>query len=548
MSEGTSSHGLGALTGLHEAIARLEGKAALGFAALLGVFSALAFAPFHLTPTLAVSLTGLVWMLDGARGRQKWGQAMFLRGWAFGVGVFLVSMYWTAMPFLVEPERHAVFLWLPLIVLPAGLGAIWGLAIAIGGAFWSSSPSRVFVFAAVMGGAELVRGGLFGGFPWNLAGTSWVPGGAMSQLVSIGGVYWLTMMTLFVMAAPAALVDTRAHHGVLGRSLPAILAVALIGFGWAWGAQRLTEEVRFTDKTVLMMDAGIPQDQKAARNGHERTLARYVSLMRDVQSAPGDIMIWPEGALRQPLLTDPQAMDLISAFLNGRVLVVGTVRYSRLESGLAAYNSLAVLRQGQSAAELVGLYDKHRLVPFGELPAVRIVPFAEFFAGLLPEALQMDVNIGFTAGSQPTVLLPQDTMPPFIPLICYEGLFPEMVRKAQPQRDKAEWIIGISNDSWFGAGLGPAQHYAQHRYRAIESGLPMARVATRGITAMVDGFGREVDRGRPVYGDPDGWRSSVARVPLPEALPTPPFQRFGPTFYWLSLLCLGGFAFLSWRR
>ena len=67
-----------------------------------------------------------------------------------------------------------------------------------------------------MGGAELIRGTLFGGFPWNLPGTTWAPGGALSQVASIGGVYWLTLITLLVTASPAALVGTREEKGVLG--------------------------------------------------------------------------------------------------------------------------------------------------------------------------------------------------------------------------------------------------------------------------------------------------------------------------------------------
>ena len=118
-----------------------------------------------MTPALIVALW-LIWMLDGARSQKRWGRAMFWRGWAFAFGYFLVGMYWTALPFLVEPEKHAIFLWMPLIALPGGMALIWGAACALGGAFWSASPSRVFIFALFLGGAELIRGTLFGGFPW----------------------------------------------------------------------------------------------------------------------------------------------------------------------------------------------------------------------------------------------------------------------------------------------------------------------------------------------------------------------------------------------
>ena len=146
----TRSHGLGVLTTVHEAIARTRGMTAGLFALLLGAFCALGFAPFHLSPALIIAIVGLVWMLDGARGQRRWGRAMFFRAWAFGFGYFLVGMYWTALPFLVEPEKHAIFLWMPLILLPGGMALIWGAACALAGAFWSASPSRVFIFAIFM--------------------------------------------------------------------------------------------------------------------------------------------------------------------------------------------------------------------------------------------------------------------------------------------------------------------------------------------------------------------------------------------------------------
>lgn len=541
------SHGLRVFTALHEAIARVRGMTAAAFAILLGAFCALGFAPFHLTPALIVAFAGLIWMLDGARGQKRWGRAMFARGWAFAFGYFLVGMYWTALPFLVEPEKHAIFLWMPLIALPGGMALIWGAACALGGAFWSASPSRVFIFALSLSLAELVRGTLFGGFPWNLPGTTWVPGGAFSQVASLGGIYWLTLMTLFVAAAPAALVDTRDSNSVVGRALPVLMAVALVGFSWAWGSQRLANDTVMTERSVLLMDAGVPQAEKFEDRG-EPVVARYIELLREVPSEAGDIIIWPEGALPYGLMGDPNALDLVSAFLNRRALIAGSARFTTDGETPVAYNSLVMFTAGPNAATLSALYDKHRLVPFGELPATKIIPFGESLSGILPSAMQRMASNGFDPGAEATVLLPQAVAPPFIPLICYEGLFPEIIRKASPQREAAEWIVVISNDAWFGAGLGPAQHFAQNRYRAIESGLPMARVATRGMTAMVDGYGREVARGNPAAGDPAGWRSAVVRTGLPARLENTPYQRFGETFYWLTLVLFGGLAFVSWRR
>ena len=546
MSSAIRSHGFTALGPLHEALAKLIGWKACGFAALLGAFSALAFAPFHLTPALIISVTGLIWMMDGARGMIRWGRAMFMRGWAFGFGFFLVGMHWTAAPFLVEPEKHAMFIWMPLIALPGGMALIWGAGASLAGAFWSASPSRVFIFPIFFALSELVRGHLFGGFPWNIFGTTWAPGHALSQSAAIGGVYWLTLLTLFVSAAPAAMVDTRETRGVMGRALPVLIAVMLIGFGWAWGAQRIAQPPEMSEETVVLMDAGIPQAKKY--NGNDETvLERYGAFLRDAESSPDDIVIWPEGALPFELLANNYALDVISAYLGQRTLIVGTVRRSFDGNDGVYHNSLAVLQTESGRAELIALYDKHRLVPFGELPASEIIPFGNYMSSLLPGAMQQLATAGFVPGSEPTVLFPA-SLPPFISLICYEGLFPEITRKAGPQRREAKWIVTVSNDAWFGAGMGPAQHYAQNRYRSIETGLPMARVASRGATAMVDGLGRETARGQRFAGDPPGWVSSVVRTPLPAALPVTPYQRYGPALFWLTLTGFVVLAFVSWRR
>lgn len=555
MSEGVRSHGFTALGPLHEALARLTGKAALGVAALMGALSALAFAPFHFTAVLVVSFTALIWMIDGARGHRKWGKAIFARGWAFGAGFFLVSMHWTASPFLVEPEKTAIFLFMPLILLPAGMALITGAAIAMAGAFWSSSPSRIFIFSLFFALGEFARGHLFGGFPWNLAGTSWSPGGAMSQAASIGGVYWLTLLTVFAVSTPAALVDTREIKSLTQRLLPALTAVVLVALGWAWGAQRIAQPAALTDQAIVLVDSGIPQSEKWPDDPNwqwdidtDPVFNYYVSMLAADDSAPNDIIIWPEGAVATTLLQKPDAMDIISARLGGRKLILGTTRYESVGAGEYAFsNSLAVIDDEAGRSGPVALYDKHRLVPFGELPASEIIPFGRAMSSILPGALQQLATNGFQPGPGPAVIYADD-IPPYVAMICYEALYPEIARAAN-MAVRADWQVVISNDAWFGGGMGPAQHYAQNRYRAIETGLPMARVASRGASSIIDGYGREIMRAGAVADAPEGWSAAYGRGQLPAPAPETIFQhRIGIVLFWLTIALFAGLAFVSWRR
>ncbi|MBI1399930.1 apolipoprotein N-acyltransferase [Hyphomonas sp.] len=547
MSTAVRSHGFTALGPLHESLARLTGWPAAGAAALFGALAAFAFAPFHFSAVLAVSFPALVWLIDGARAHKRWGRAVALRGWAFGSGFFLISMHWTAMPFLVNPAESLAFIWLPLIVLPAGMGLIWGACAAMAGAFWSASPSRIFVFALFFAIAEWIRGHLFGGFPWNLPGTTWIPGGALSQAASLGGVYWLTLITVFVMAAPAALVDTRDARGLGLRLAPSFGAVILLAFGWAWGAERTAERSPLTDQYVVVMDAGVPQAEWD-RLPSGPVLGVYVSMLNYPDSKPGDIVVWPEGAVPGFLLQESASLDAISAYIGERTLIVGATRYEWFTDDTPVYyNSLAVLDANANKTGPISLYDKHRLVPFGELAAVDFIPFGREFAALLPPTTQRLAASGFRPGAGATAI---DTgrIPPFVTLICYEGLFPEITRKAN-LIDRAQWIVLVSNDAWFGAGMGPAQHYAQNRYRAIETGLPLVRAANRGMSGIVDGYGRETMRTLPAETAPEGWSTTYGRDRIPEPAPPTVYQtRLGAGLFWFSLCLFALLAFLSWRR
>lgn len=547
MSEAVRSHGFTALGPLHEAFARLSGWSAASAAFLLGALSSVAFAPFHFSAVLIVSFTGLVWMIDGARAQRRWGRAVFLRGWAFGTGFFLVSLHWTAMPFLVDPARTAWFLWMPLVLLPAGMGTIWGVFAAMAGAFWSASPSRIFVFALFFSLAEFTRGHLFGGFPWNLPGTTWLPGDALSQLASLGGVYWLSLVTVFVMASPAALVDTREARGIPLRLVPALTSVIAVALGWAWGAERIAGPSPLTEQSVVIMDAGVPQDQWDTI-GADAVLYEYLRMLTYPDSRPGDIVVWPESAVPAYLLQDANALDALAAYVGQRRLVLGTVRYELEPDGNRRYfNSLSVIDRTVHQTGPLALYDKHRLVPFGELAAVNFIPFGPRLSQFLPEAMQRLAGEGFVPGAGPTAI---DTpgVAPFVALICYEGLFPQIAREVN-LTDRAQWMVLVSNDAWFGSGLGPAQHYAQNRYRAIETGLPLVRAANRGVSAMIDGYGREVMRTIPAETAPAGWTTSYGRARLPVAAPVTLFQsRIGVALFWLTLCLSALLAFLTWRR
>jgi apolipoprotein N-acyltransferase len=111
--------------------------------------------------------------------------------------------------------------------------------------------------------------------------------------------------------------------------------------------------------------------------------------------------------------------------------------------------------------------------------------------------------------------------------ICYEAIFPQ---GASDSKNRPDWIVNVTNDGWFGNSVGPYQHLAQLRLRAMEQGLPAARAANTGISAVIDPVGRYVER--TLVGVSDARDSR-----LPEKLQSTIYSTFGD-FSLLVLLCL----------
>lgn len=76
----------------------------------------------------------------------------------------------------------------------------------------------------------------------------------------------------------------------------------------------------------------------------------------------------------------------------------------------------------------------------------------------------------------------------FIPAICYESIFPELMTSLHDKNTNG--IIMISNDSWFGNTRGPDEHLAIARMRSMEMQKPMIRITNSGHSVLIDKTGK----------------------------------------------------------
>jgi apolipoprotein N-acyltransferase len=255
----------------------------------------------------------------------------------------------------------------------------------------------------------------------------------------------------------------------------------------------------------------VPQGDKWEDGRARRIFDTLLALTAEPAPTPPALVVWPEVAVTFLYDRSPEAQALAAEALPpGAALAVGSVRAEGEHPDWRLFNSL--LLQGPGGVAL-GHYDKRRLTPFGEY-----VPYAWVLGrlgiGTLGEGLS-----GFTPGAASGPLrLPG--LPPAAPLICYEIIFPADVRRAA---EGADWLLQVTNDAWFGDSGGPWQHLAQAQARAVELGLPVARAANTGVSAMIDSHGRVVSRLAL------GARGALDAA-LPPAAPPTPFRRhgFGP--------------------
>jgi apolipoprotein N-acyltransferase len=452
-------------------LARLSARPRLA-AFLLGLASVLALPPVYALPVLLFTIPAFLTLIGRAT---SWRQAAWLGFW-FGFGHQLAGLYWVTHAILTDVAK---FFWLvplaaPGLALPMGLYAVIPALVA-----WRVGPGwpRVLGFAGAWVVAELLRGWLFTGFPWNLIGTVWAFRPEPMQLASLIGVHGLSLLTIFLAGLPLL----RSRGANLGGL--AVLAVWM-GFGF-WRLQAIPPAE--TPVRLVLVQGNVAQDVKWDASQRLPIFQRYISLTSEAARASAAahpdqpvLVIWPETASPFLLAQDPDAMRLAAQALPpGGLLLAGTVRAEWNAEGRLSnlYNSLVALNP---AAEVVGIFDKAHLVPFGEY-----MPFG----GLLPIRM-VTGGVDFSAGPGPGALPLPDGLPTPGPLICYEVIFSGAVVGAE----RPAWLLNVTNDAWFGPSAGPYQHLAAARMRAVEEGLPMVRAAQTGISAVFDASGRQVAR------------------------------------------------------
>jgi apolipoprotein N-acyltransferase len=501
-------------------------------AALAGALSVLAMAPFFLWPIMFITFPAFVWALDAVSLREDDVSALgafrkrLVRsgavGWGFGFGYFLAGNYWIGYSFLVDAVRYGVLMPFAVASFAAGLALFYAAAAVAAAAMWRRGYARILGFVFAFFCAEATRGYLFTGYPWNLFGEALAANDALMQMAAYVGVYGLTLAALFIFSAPAAAIAAqRARLKPLWT--PLVCAAIALAAAYAAGSHRLSGEAgEVAGVRVRIVQPNVPQSDKMKFENRKWIFERLLDLSRNGSSGE-DIagfthVIWPETSM--PLLFvfnggifSAEVKEALAALIpRGANLIMGAERAEGVRTPENRYrldrvfNSLFVLGP---RAEIHSIYDKSHLVPFGEyVPLGNVINVALFGAFTASWG-------GFDAGPARPSVMSSPPAPDFLPLICYEIVFPGSV---ESKTKRPSWMINVTNDAWFGVSTGPYQHLHQARVRAVEEGLPIMRAANTGVSAVIDPFGR-------VLAQLDLGKAGVIDHGLPGALPITLFEK-----------------------
>jgi apolipoprotein N-acyltransferase len=487
---------------------------------LLGFIASFSMAPYNFWFLLTIGLSFLYLLLHSAKNKKH----LFIFSYSFFLGFFILSLWWIGNALLVEGNDYAWGWPLAIIGLPSVLALFPATCITLITKNKPLNHLQGFVsFIAAVCLAEWLRGNLFTGFPWNLFGYSWANNLYVFQSLSVGGIYFLSLFSvLWFSFLGFILIWETTLRKKCALSLICIFSFLII---YGYGFIRINNYTPsfHKDTQIRLVQANIPQNEKWESEFFFKNLNKNIALSTfdNNEIEKQKIIIWPETSITYYHLENKQSQSLIQNMLkDNKILISGMLN----KDNKGFMNSISLI---SSDLKIENAYHKSHLVPFGEyIPFqswIPIKPVTEF--------------VGFKEGKGPEIISYKN-IPDYTALVCYEIIFPGKVTK----KDKRpQWIINATNDAWYGISPGPYQHLMLAVARAIEEGLPIARAANTGISAVILPTGH-------LYKKIDLQKSGYIDTPIPKPLPPTLYSKFANIPYLITLLTLLLYIYVKRKR
>lgn len=410
------------------------------------------------------------------------GRAAFTSSYLFGFTFTACSIYWVAM---VTP--------------PGTVGAVLLVGLYYAIALWAFN--RLYHWNRLLGkialpflwvGMEHYRTLTEFAFPWSDLGYTQSYYLYLIQIVSVISVHGLSLLIVAVNISLWQLFDKTMspEKRLTSVLIPVALIAGLTAYGWAIIPPYLTEgEIK-----VAVLQGSITIEEKWAAGEKLQTFDVYQKIIDEIKAPDIDLYVWPETVLPCYLTRDREcekAMRQLVRKTNSYHLV-GTLSARRVNGELRHFNSCYQINPD---GRIGPLQEKVKLVPFSEQ-----VPYQNYLSFLRPQRIQEWLSFIKTYDVQwwsdfypgdSTIIFETDKTS-YGALICFESTFPEYSRMLI--NNGAKFLVGITNDTWFGESVGIYQHARIFVIRAIENRCWGVRSANSGLSFVVDDYGRLRDQ------------------------------------------------------
>lgn len=434
------------------------------FCFICGALTTLSLAPFDYWPVAIVTVALFALALEGQSTKK-----IFFSGWLFGAGFFGSGISWVYVSIHNYGDASVLLAIFLTALFAIFLGFAFALPFLIYGKYFSKkSFGLTLAFPALWVLGEWTRSWVLTGFPWLYLGYSHI-NTTLAGWFPVAGIFGVSFCIVFTASAFAAYLLTQ-------KTSPLIFAVTLFIAGYGLHQIHWTQ-VRYDSPIAV----GIVQPNLALRDKWDPAKRDMIRQIFDVMSQPlwqQDIILWPEGALSELYQDVKPFLDTFDAHgKNTHTTLITGIPYfdeeaTRRTHTPVYYNSITALGYGS------GLYHKVRLVPFGEY-----VPLAQWLRGIIRF---FDLPMSeFSQGAEHQELLMAGAYH-VAPFICYEIVYPDLVAH---NAQGADFLVTVSNDSWFGASIGPLQHLEMAQARALETQHFLIRGTNNGVSAIIDSQG-----------------------------------------------------------
>jgi apolipoprotein N-acyltransferase len=388
------------------------------------------------------------------------GRAILL-GLAFGCAVALPLGAWVPgvmMGGFKVPALGAYGLWIALSLsyVPALVAISWALS-----RLRFSSPLLAPLAGVVWALAELSHYRIWPGIPWLVIGATQID----TPLAQAGASVGVHGVSALVLATNGLIAQVIARTRVAPLLTGAIVVAGAATLGLIGGPT--IEPSRIL--RVAVVQPAVPMPPRLDLVYQEKSLQALVALTRPLRDV--DLVIWPESSLVSTFEGRLDLAALVAGLAReiGAPIVLGGTRV--VDGGRR--NSAFLVRP---AGRREPIYDKLRLLPIAEYTPIWLTRSVRRwlgrFAPATPVAFGSPLPADLADIGQPETR------------ICFEGALSDPSRDAQ-----AGFILNLVNDGWFGGTPAAEHHLLLARWRAIESGAPLVRASTTGISAITSARG-----------------------------------------------------------